>query len=431
MRNPTSRLLNIARVCFALGIGLTAVLLPVDRLGMRVGPTSLLTVSLILLLPQALIDVITKPLQHWRIFIALGAVALAATLSLVHSIDHSNSLAGLIIFAYLLMRSGALAASSRRADIELFETVVLMVTAVVVLLGYLQIIGDLLGISTHITHLLPQYTSQAAYIIPRPQSTALEPLYLAHYLFLPLGIMAVRISSRRRRRAWVWWLLAATLLLFILTLSRGALLGLIGAGIIFGFGLSQRNQWVRRWSLGIVALAVGVSIVTVAVGYEYARKHSVTQTVGISRSFGSVAHHFVDLNDRSANTRYELWPVAVRAVHDHPVTGVGWYNSREYIHPDRQTNDPKQLQPLNNDYLAYLTDTGLLGALLALPLIFVVAWPIWKALRESWQVPWAPYSLAVVGMAIQATTFDSILLLRTWVVLGMLLAATRLTAEIV
>ncbi len=86
---------------------------------------------------------------------------------------------------------------------------------------------------------------------------------------------------------------------------------------------------------------------------------------------------------------------------------------------------------VNNDYLACLSEIGLVG---------VWPWPspssgwscesLWAGvIRARLDHPSAPYALALAGMALQANSFHSLLLLGTWVVIGLLIAGMRLVGE--
>ena len=86
-------------------------------------------------------------------------------------------------------------------------------------------------------------------------------------------------------------------------------------------------------------------------------------------------------------------------------------------------------QPVNNDYLAYLSEMGLVGLLLTLPLIWFVLRALWGVIRARLDHPSSPYAFALVGMAFEANAFHSLLLLRTWVVIALLVAGARLVSE--
>ena len=125
--------------------------------------------------------------------------------------------------------------------------------------------------------------------------------------------------------------------------------------------------------------------------------------------------HAVDLNDGSARNRYDLWPPTIDIFLDHPVTGVGPKPSRLLLQGGSNTASTAEanaLQPVNSDYLAYLSEMGLVGLLLTLPLIWLVLRALWGAVRARLDHPLARDAFALVGMAFEANAFHSLLLLR-------------------
>jgi O-antigen ligase len=117
---------------------------------------------------------------------------------------------------------------------------------------------------------------------------------------------------------------------------------------------------------------------------------------------------------------------------DHPLLGVGPNNSRLLLQngsPTSTGDEAAAMQPVNNDYLAYLSEMGLVGIILTLPLIWLVLRSLWGVARARFDHPSAPYAFAMVGMAFQANSFHSLLLLQTWVVIGLLIAGARLVGE--
>jgi O-antigen ligase/polysaccharide polymerase Wzy-like membrane protein len=147
---------------------------------------------------------------------------------------------------------------------------------------------------------------------------------------------------------------------------------------------------------------------------------------------GSFTGHAMDVNDDSAQTRYELWPQTVDIFKDHWLTGVGTNNARLLLHDGSSTASPAEanaLQPVNNDYLTFLSELGLVGVLLALPLLWLILRALWGVVRTRLDHPSSPYAFALVGMAVEANFFQSFSLLRTWVVVGLLLAGVRLLRE--
>lgn len=433
MSNPKRKRYNVAvveRVAWRSGLILTAILLPLDRLPDGIA-RPLLWLSLVLLLVRPIYQ-LRAPTQLWQrltgrrelaVSFGLGAVGVAAWASVPGALDPQIAAAAAMTLSWLLLRAWLVAIWSDQSDLAVLAKSVIGIGLAVVALGWIQAVADLAGWPASVTGLLPRYSHTATFVVPRPQATALEPLYLAHYLFIPLGLLLALWPGRQRRQL-VGAAIVAVISLIVATGSRGGLLGLLAVSLVAGLAWLWQRPGGRK--LGLSLTIVGGLVLAgfgTGIWWQY-RDQPVTQNVKIERTWQSAVGHYLDFNDRSANTRYELWPEAIEQWQAHPWLGVGLYNSRLALHEAIwRTGTPiAQLQPLNNDYLAWLAETGVLGmaGLLTLFSILVIAirsaWQRWQAWSSGW-------SLAMAAMAVQALTFHSILLLRTWVVIGAILAA--------
>ena len=102
--------------------------------------------------------------------------------------------------------------------------------------GFFQFIGDMIGLPLSITGLDPGY-SKMVFGFPRIQAFSREPLYFGNYLLLVLGFVMANIglkSSAPKPRA-LFPLLAILIVSMILTMSRGALLGLVFFFLVWCF----------------------------------------------------------------------------------------------------------------------------------------------------------------------------------------------------
>jgi O-antigen ligase len=433
----------VSNVLFMAGVALTAVIMPLDRAqNLATKPPYLSLIALLLLLQRGFQLAWHRYRAKERFWPALdllaafGLPAIAAGVASATAYDTTVAATAAILFCFVLLRGWTLAQYVRRIDLELFEDIVLWVAVAVVGFGYYQFVGDVLGLPQSWTLLRGSYSSMATYPFPRVQSFALEPLYLAHYLFLPIGVLLVRSVRRKRTPVGEQILLIFTLALFTLSLSRGAMLGLLlAASVTLVAGRSWRllGYFVKTTGLATVVVLAMLLMAGVAFNARTSAapgtQASAPNTTGTVDAFTS---HAVDLNDGSARTRYDLWPPTLRIFAEHPLTGVGPNNSRLLLHDGSNTASTAEadaLQPVNNDYLAYLSELGLLGVLLALPLIWFVLRALWGVVRARLDHPSSPYAFALVGMAFEANAFHSLLLLRTWVIIALLIAGARLIRE--
>lgn len=422
---------RVSNALFAAGLVLTVVIMPLDRVhDLATRPPYLSLIALLLLLQRGVVlawdrfrDRTLRPRAD--IAAAFFLPGVAAGVAAIAGYDKKVALAAAVLFCFVLVRGWALAQYLRRADLELFEYALLWMVALVVVFGYYQYLGDVFGLPARWTLLQGDYSSIATYPFPRDQSFALEPLYLAHYLFLPIGVMVIRFVRRKRISRPERLLLIFTLGLFLLTLSRGAILGFV---LAVAFILIVARSWRL---VGYLAKTTGFALVIV---FGMLVLTGVVHWVdnGRTGTISAFTSHAVDLNDASAQTRYDLWPPALRVFAHHPITGVGPNNSRLLVHDapsTASTAEANKLQPVNNDYLEYLSEMGLVGVVLTVPLAWLILRALWSVVRARLDHPSSPYAFALIGMAFEANAFHSILLLRTWVVIALLIAGARLASE--
>lgn len=415
---------DISPKLFTAGLVLTAALLPLDRLNnLATSFPYAATVALLLMIQYPLVVLVTRRQLRLSpvIALAMGLPLVAAAVSSGTAYSPALAWSTTSLLVFVVLRGWLVAQFGSLKQLEVFEKAVLVVAGLVAVFGLYQFVGDLYGLSGAWTGLLARYSSTATYPFPRVQSVALEPLYLAHYLLLPVGIMLVRALRRGFQVHWAEKLnLVLMLAVFLLTLSRGAILGLVLSLVVLVVG-------ARSWKLvGYLARYGLLAVLLTAAMVAWAGSVQKQSTVSI------FAGHAVDLNDESARTRYDLWPQAIEIFREHPLDGVGPYNSRLLVHdtaPLSNENEVAKLQPLNNDYLALLAEEGVVGILLVLPLVGLVLVAMRAVWRRRFQHPAGAYAFALVGMAFEANAFHSILLLRTWIVVGLLMAGWRLARE--
>jgi len=128
--------------------------------------------------------------------------------------------------------------------------------------GIFQFLGDMVGLPPSVTGLRELYTKDVLGF-PRIQSTAYEPLYFANYLLIPLSLALTLFlaSSRVMKHASLLLLLLTGGVSFILTVSRGAYLGLACAVAVVAVYYFRRVFTLRT----IIIISVTAVIVWFAV----------------------------------------------------------------------------------------------------------------------------------------------------------------------
>jgi O-antigen ligase len=429
------RIAVISNAMFVVGLAIIAVRMPLGRLPNPPDRPPYVSMVLLPLLLQRMAlmawDSHHKRRGGWpsaRMAAAFALPVVAAIAATVTAFNVNIAWAAAILLGLVILRGWLLAQYVREREVKLFEDFVLWMTVVVTTFGLFQFFGDTFGVSRAWTFLEARYTSAGAFPFPRVQAFALEPLYLAHYLFLPIGILLVRRWRTRTASILEQILLIVTLAVLLLTLSRGGILGLLLCVLVM---TAVTRSW-RQLLYFARSVAVAFVIVVGMLSLAGTVPNAYTTADDKGGALDAYTSHAANLNEDSARMRYELWPGTVQIFFDHPLLGVGPNNSRLLLQNGTPTSTPDEaaaMQPVNNDYLAYLSEMGLVGIVLTMPLIWLVLRSLWGVARARFDHPSAPYAFALVGMAFQADSFHSLLLLETWVVIGLLIAGARLVGE--
>ncbi len=436
---------KFANIAELLGVTITLALLPVDRLPyVHYTPFGLGLISLALLLiatGRRLLDAVArKDFSRLKRYILLGALlALPVAgylLSTFYAIDKPYALSATKTLLAVTLRAFCfLVLVSENPNLWLtIRKTIYITTAVVITFGFFQFFFDVFGAPTKLTDLRNCCTSNSTYIFPRVYSSALEPLYFDHFLMIPIWLLTFDFlrnnKSRRDKRLRLLFIASGTL--FILTVARSASISLIIAGLVFLWALhwfSKEREFLvlmaKRWA---ASLAIALLLVlTSGIAAIYIPKNARYNDSGFGslRLFGG---HAVDVNDGSARTRYDLWPKSIKFIEERPLDGVGANNSR--IRLDladyKRGVSPNKLQPFNNDLIALVVELGLLAIIFFGPLFISLILVIMRLFKSSWSSQLAPFALILIGMLVQGNFFQSLLLTRLWVVIGLLLAVTTM-----
>lgn len=246
--------------------------------------------------------------------------------------------------------------------------------------------------------------------VPRLRGTACEPLYLGNYLLLAIPCVGLTAWSRGAKGV------AASLLglLLLLTWSRGAWLGAVGAAGVAAWWLwPQRPRGHARLAIAVVAVAL-----LIAFAWEPAR-------LPLRRLAQSFSTH-----DWSNLTRLYSLQAAWRAFLLSPVVGVGWGQFGWHF---PALVDPAGLQAMftwpvvANFPMLVFCETGLPGlaalGLGAFGLVRGVAACRAAVSGRATDLRVALAAVAAAGIAIQYQTFSQYNLPHAWVATGLLAAA--------
>ena len=291
-----------------------------------------------------------------------------------------------------------------------------------VLVALWQVAGDIAGLPAALTLLKAGY-GKATLGFPRPQAFSMEPLYLANYLFLPLGAVGALWLGKVKgwNRTFMGLIILGILLVIALTVSRGAYLALVPFGLVFALLYTRPMISVR--ALGTLAVS-GVIIVACAWGFlSYSRPDAIQQFV---------AHATLqDLsNGESTQGRLMAYDQAIQAWETKPAFGIGMGNFGPYVkgYPNPETVSGWDI--VNNEYLEVLAETGTVG--LTFFVLFLVA-VIWRQVRsiratkdEFLKAILIGLLATFIGVLVQYNFFSTLYIIFIWVLVGLMVAVQNL-----
>lgn len=344
-------------------------------------------------------------------------------IALINSFWQMEALSrGVLVFAFILFTSLAMwvipaALTSKLAILQAIRTL-FWVTIIICLFGFYQYIGDVIGLPSYLTGLRELYT-KVVFGFPRVQSTALEPLYLANFLLIPLSL-AITMTIRRTEH-FSWRLLTAVIglggLTLILTLSRGGYIGF--AASLCVIVLASLFKLIQpKIMFGMMGLA---TVLAVAV-FGVINFSNVGQ-----KSIDEVERHFVNVSqDASALHRLGSFDYALEAFDSAPFTGVGIGNFGPWVanYPSVLPSDGWAI--VNNAPLEILAETGVFGLFTALAFLLMLFALSYKAIFVAKDSVLKAIMLglvaACVGVLVQYQFFSTFYIMHIWALFGLMIA---------
>lgn len=287
--------------------------------------------------------------------------------------------------------------------------------------GIFQFLGDMVGLPETITGLRDLYTKEVLGF-PRIQSTAYEPLYFANYLLIPLGVALALFLSKSRviKHSFLLVLLLTGGISFVLTVSRGAYLGLAAALVVISVYFFKRVFTLRN--LIIIPLTVvviwWVVVQTLGFGGEIFNQDKFQEHVS-GVFFGA-----------SYNERIYTFEQASTAWSEHPIIGIGvgafgpYTSSHPYVVP----TDGWRI--VNNELIEILAETGILGLasflLFALFLIVRSIHAIRIVKNDTLRALMIGLLAAWIGVLVQYQTFSTLYIMHVWFLVGLMIVVQQM-----
>lgn len=194
-------------------------------------------------------------------------------------------------------------------------------------------------------------------------------IYLLFHLFIGLWLASHFYKNKNHLKAGLFAVIAGfNLIVILLTQTRGAFLGLF-AGLIFllfAFAFKSFLNKKKYLVISLLAVLLSVSVFFVATRNTFSFWQSAPL---INRFVGA---------DLGVGPRFFAWETSVKAFAEKPVFGWGWenfyyaFNSHYQPYLLKYGFGETYFDKPHNGYLEFLSNTGLLGALAYLFLLFVV-----------------------------------------------------------
>ncbi len=300
-------------------------------------------------------------------------------------------------------------------------------SAIVTMFGIFQYFGDLFGLPHWATGLRDRYTWQV-FGFPRIQSTALEPLYFASYLMLPISALLVLVLQKKQAifsNRWMIILLGFLSMGMFLTVSRGGILAIVIA-MIFTTGVMV---FLKQTNVKNVIKMVAVVVVGFGLAYgliTFINKPPSNLLLTKGKTGGKALTQQLQNSglegggDERAMARNNAFMI-LKENRIAWVIGIGPGQYGPYI--QHNIPDTNGWTIVNNLTLELLVETGLVGLGLITIYFVLVCVKLLQGLRTKIQPIETVFALGLITFfiaeAVQYQTFSTLYLMQIWVAAGL------------
>jgi O-antigen ligase len=296
----------------------------------------------------------------------------------------------------------------------------------VTIFGVYQFLGDMVGLSHEITGLRQHYT-QEVFGFPRIQSTALEPLYFANYLLIPIALGIAIILGKRKKEDklplnlfWIFIITGLACINLILTLSRGGFLGLLV--ILLLSAVLFIKSILKPQKIIIIILLSAIAITS---AFQFLKFSGDDDNIDTFIEQATTFNKGVGVEER-----FSTYDQAIAMIKRHPIIGNGVGNFGPIVNrsPYHMPRDGWTI--VNNEFLELWAEVGLLGLISFLAMIVIIIIRTIKAVIRSTD----PYlktvllgmTIAFLGIMAQYQTFSILYILHIWFLVGLIIATQNI-----
>lgn len=289
--------------------------------------------------------------------------------------------------------------------------------------GLFQFAGDLAGLPPEITGLREIYTKEV-FGFPRIQSTALEPLYYANYLLLPLALSVVVVIKRiRQLLPYALLFLPVALPVFVLTLSRAAYIAAAAMFLVLIAAVFRRHIKPTH-----VILFIFVAIFTLV---------AVTYALSLTGEGDVSAQAFIQqatnlFSGASFTERVQTTDQSWELFKQHP-WGIGPGNFGPSV-ADNPFDEPEDgWLIVNNMYLEVATEDGIIGISGLLAFLAFLVFALLRSYHRRPDLLAGGITIAVaaasIGICVQFLTFSTLYIMHVWFVFALGVTCLHLFKE--
>lgn len=375
-------------------------------------------------------------------WIWLVVFIIVSTISSLFAISTKKAFMTTSFYLFSFILAFTIAKVFRAKESNLYTKIVLLTSLFIVGICVYQFFGDTFGLSTSVTLISDKY-SKLIFGFPRVRGLSIEPLYLANFLIIPLGLSLSLVYFKAYKYSYI---LSAVFLTSIwLTVARGAYLA---AGVML-LVLTALMFWHKMFKeflvlAGVVLLSILLSFSLIWASGRFAKQLPVEKatqtefdttipTEGITAEGNTdrLLEHTTDFSSETSFTdRAKTAKTALELSKQYPLLGVGPGNFGRYVVKTYPQTFTDINQIANNEPLEILSEVGILGLLSIAGFAACCVIYSWRYKFKQHDIEnniwFLATSLILVGFVVQWQTFSTLYVTHIWVMIGIFLASSKL-----
>lgn len=203
--------------------------------------------------------------------------------------------------------------------------------------------------------------------VPRLSSTFVHPNSFAFYLVLIFCLFVWLFRTTQYKKIGVVGIIAS-LALLVATFSFTGVITFMTAVFVLALGLNRYLRIAAIAAVMVLCIAFAVS----PTGWQRMKDELHVENLDLIERTGK--------QTSSLTWRFVNWRFLYRQWKERPITGYG-LESIPIVNP--MLNRDKVGSDAHNDYILYLTETGIIGLLLYLSMLSVVGFSLWQTYRRA------------------------------------------------